>query len=114
MANKILIWILYSIVVFRMKLRVRWISGLKAIYFYLIASIGQIIGLLIYFLPIIISWYIPEWHYRPNKYLLFGPPFIGVGYILANEMLFLSALLAIPYLLLATYRILKFLINNET
>ena len=110
----LLFWMLYSVVVFRKKLRKRWLSGQKAIYFYLIVSIGQIIGLLIYFLPIIISWYIPEWHYRPNKFLLFGPPFIGVGYILANGMLLLSALLAIPYLLLATYRILKFLINNET
>ena len=110
----LLFWMLYSVVVFRKKLRVRWLSGLKAIYFYLIASIGQIIGLLIYFLPIIISWYIPECHYRPNKYLLCGPPFIGVDYIFANGMLFLSALLAIPYLLLATYRIVKFLINNKT
>lgn len=110
----LLFWMLYSVVVFRKKLRVRWLSGLKAIYFYLIASIGQIIGLLIYFLPIIISWYIPECHYRPNKYLLCGPPFVGVDYIFANGMLLLSALLAIPYLLLVTYRILIFLINNKT
>lgn len=44
----LLFWMLYSVVVFRKILRVRWLSGLKAIYFYLIASIGQIIGLLIY------------------------------------------------------------------
>lgn len=69
-----LFWLLYSVVVFRKKLRVRWLSGLKPIYFYLIASIGQLLVFVTMFIAEMIMLYGPR--NEMNKYL-WG----GVGYI---------------------------------
>jgi hypothetical protein len=115
-----LFWLLYSVVVFRKKLRVRWLSGLKPIYFYLIASIGQLLVFVTMFIAEMIMLYGPR--NEMNKYLwgvwdiyfYKAPPFYFGDYFLAKGMLLLSAFLAIPYLLLATHKIFKFLINNKT
>ena len=52
-------WLLYMIVVFREKQRRRWLSGLKPIYFYLVASIGQLIVFAALFLTNMIMLYGP-------------------------------------------------------
>ena len=100
------------IVVFREKQRRRWLSGLKPIYFYIIANIGQIIGFFIFFLPTL--GYIPDNYYSRKMYCLFGFPYIEAGSQLAEGMLLLSALLAIPYLLLVSCKAFKLLIRKNT
>ena len=113
-----LFWMLYSVVVFRKKLRVRWLSGLKPIYFYLIASIGQLLVFVAMFIAEMIMLYGPR--NEMNNYLwelwdIYSykvPPFYWGDYFLAKGMLLLSALLAIPYLMLATCRIVRILIKK--
>jgi hypothetical protein len=106
-------WIVYFVVVCREKLRKRWLCGLKPIYFYIIATIGQIIGFFIFFLPTL-GWYIPDNYYSRKMYCLFGFPYIEAGSQLAEGMLLLSALLAIPYLLLVFCKAFKLLIRKNT
>ena len=113
-------WIVYSVVVYREKLRKRWLCGLKPIYFYLIASIGQLFVFVVMFLVKMIILYGP--YNKVTEYLwdlwsVFrynAPPFDDGDYILAKGMLELSICLAIPYLLLISYKAFKLLIRNIT
>ena len=112
--------IVYFVVVYREKLRKRWLCGLKPIYFYLIASIGQLFVFVVMFLVKMINLYGP--YNKVTEYLwdlwsVFhynAPPFDDGDYILAKGMLELSICLAIPYLLLVSYKAFKLLIRNNT
>jgi uncharacterized membrane protein len=65
-------------------MRRRLLSGMKAIYFYLIASIGQIIGFIVYYFAYILRWYSPYYEYTGFMWDIFGyKPYLGDegGYI---------------------------------
>ena len=102
--------VLYWVVVFRKKMRKRWLSGMKAIYFYLIASIGQIVGFIVYFFAYIIMWY-THWESIGDflRDLYCYRFYLGEdgGYLILKSMLELSVCFAIPYLLLITRKALK-------
>ena len=108
-------WILYMIIVFKKKLRVRLLSGLKAINFYQIASIGQIFGLGVYYFAYLFKWYSPYPYYEYTGFLW---DFLGYkiyiwedgGYILLKGMLELSICMAIPYFVLVFMKALKYLL----
>ena len=95
--------VIYLVIVFRKKQRVRWLSGLKAIYFYLITSIGQIVGLCIYYVAYILKWYGPY-----DEFFGFMWDFLGYktyignegGYVLLKGMLELTICMAIPFFVL--------------
>ena len=110
-------WLLYMIVVFREKQRRRWLSGLKPIYFYLVASIGQLIVFAALFLTNMIMLYGPcnkITNYLWDVYCYRVPFGDDGGYLIAKGMLELSICLAIPYLLLVSYKAFKLLIRNNT
>ena len=93
--------VIYLVIVFKEKLRERWLSGLKAIYFYLIASIGQIIGLCIYYVAYILKWYSPYYEYTGFMWDFLGyKTYIGKegDSVLLNGMFELAICMAIPYL----------------
>ena len=107
--------IIYLVIVFKEKLRERWLSGLKAIYFYLIASIGQIIGLCIYYVAYILKWYSPYYEYTGFMWDFLGyKTYIGKegDSVLLNGMFELSICMAIPYFLLMTFTIVRMLIDK--
>lgn len=107
--------VLYLVIVFKKKQRVRWLSGLKAIYFYLIASIGQIIGLCIYYVAYILKWYNPYDEYTGFLWDFLGyKTYIGKesGCVLLNGMLELAIYMAIPYLLLMAFTMVRMLIDK--
>ena len=116
-----LFWCLYLIVVLNKKTRIKLLSGVKAIYLYLIASIGQ--GLVfVLLLSTEIMWYIPVNEYTEHlifflrhtyRIYTFKPPFDENGIcFLAKDMWLLTILLVIPYLLLLTCFELKSIVNK--
>ena len=105
-----LFWVLYLVVVIRKKMRVRWLSGLKALYFYLIASIGQIVVFIALLLANVLMLYGPIntfTNYLWDIYCYRVPLGNDGGYILAKGIWDLSLFMAIPYLLLVFCNILK-------
>ena len=117
----LIFWLLYTIVVFRRKLRVRWLSGLKAIYFYLIASIGQSI-VFVLLISTEIMWYIPVNEYteplicflrHTYRIYSFRPLYDeNVIYFLAKGMCELAVCLALPYIFLIAIILLRKSVNN--
>lgn len=98
--------VLYLVVVFRKKMRARLLSGLRALYFYLIASIGQILVFIVLFLANIIMLYGPIntfTNYLWDIYCYRVPLGNDGGYIIAKGIWDLSLFMAIPYLLLILY-----------
>jgi hypothetical protein len=107
--------IIYLVIVFKEKLRERWLSGLKAIYFYLIASIGQIIGLCIYYVAYILKWYVPSNDYCGIMWDFLGyKSYIGYegGYIILKGMLELTICMAVPFFVLVVINIVRFVISR--
>jgi hypothetical protein len=117
----LIFWLLYTIVVFRRKLRVRWLSGLKAIYFYLIASIGQSI-VFVLLISTEIMWYIPVNEYTEplicflrHTYRIYSfRPLYDENVIcfLAKGMCELAVCLALPYIFLIAIILLRKSVNN--
>ena len=116
-----LFWCLYLIVVLNKEMRIKLLSGVKAIYLYLIASIGQ--GLVfVLLLSTEIMWYIPVNEYTEPLMLFlrhtyriyfFKPPSDENGIcVLAKDMWLLTILLAIPYLLLLICFALRSIVNR--
>lgn len=105
-----IIGVLYLFVVFRKKLRARWLSGLKALYFYLIATIGQIVGFIVYFFAYIIMRY-SHWNsigdYLRDFYCYRFHFDEDGGFFIIKGMLELSVCLAIPYILLVAINSFK-------
>ena len=102
--------IIYLVIVFKEKLRERWLSGLKAIYFYLIASIGQIIGLCIYYVAYILKWYSPYYEYTGFMWDFLGyKTYIGKegDSVLLNGMFELAIYMAIPFVVLVVIEALR-------
>ena len=102
--------VLYLVVVFRKKMRARLLSGLRALYFYLIASIGQIIVFIVLLLANIIMFYGPNnsfTNYIWDIYCYRVPLGNDGGYIIARSMLELSICLAIPYILIVAIKSFK-------
>ena len=98
-------------------MRRKLLSGIKAIYFYLIASIGQIIGFSVYYFAYLLKWYIPYPYYEYTGLLwdfLGYKTYIGDegGYILLKGMLEMAICMAIPYLVLAVMKAVKFVIHR--
>lgn len=109
--------VIYWIIVFKKKQRKRWLSGLKPIYFYLVASIGQLIVFAALFLTNMIMLYGPYnkiTNYLWDVYCYRVPFGDDGGYLIAKGMLELSICLAIPYLVLVSYKAFKLLIRNNT
>ena len=107
--------VIYLVIVIKEKLRVKLLSGLKAIYFYLIASIGQIIGLCIYYVAYILKWYSPYYEYTGFMWDFLGyKTYIGKegGCVLLYEMFELAICMAIPYVLLLTSLTLRSIANR--
>ena len=110
-------WIVYIVVVFRERLRKRWLCGLKPLYFYLLASIGQLIVFAVLFLTNVIMLYGPYnkiTDYLWDVYCYRVPLGDDGGYLIAKGMFELSICLAIPYLLLVSYKAFKLLIRKNT
>lgn len=108
--------VIYLVIVFKEKLRERWLSGLKAIYFYLIASIGQIIGLCIYYVAYILKWYSPYYEYTGFMWDFLGyKTYIGKegDCVLLNGMFELAICMAIPFLVLAIMKVVMFVMNRS-
>lgn len=103
----------YLFIVLKKKMRRRMLSGMKAIYFYLIASIGQIIGFGVYYFAYLLKWYIPYPYYEYTGLLwdfLGYKTYIGDegGYILLKGMLELALFLAIPYFVSVVIKAVRF------
>lgn len=96
---------LYMVVLFRKKMRERWLSGLKALYFYLIASIGQLLVFIVLLLANVIMLYGP--YNTFNDFWWVNYSYRVPLYILAKGMWDLSLFMAIPYLLLISYNVIK-------
>ena len=117
----LIFWLLYTIVVFKRKLRVRWLSGLKAIYFYLIASIGQSI-VFVLLISTEIMWYIPINEYTEplicfldHTYRIYSfRPLYDENVIcfIAKGMCELAVCLALPYIFLIAIILLRKSVNN--
>lgn len=110
-----LFWCFYLFVVLRKKMRRKLLSGIKAIYFYLIASIGQIIGFSVYYFAYLLKWYSPYYEYTGFLWDFLGyKTYIGDegGYILLKGMLEMAICMAIPYLALAVMKAVKFVIHR--
>lgn len=111
-----LFWCLYLFVVLRKKMRSRLLSGMKAIYFYLIASIGQIIGFSVYYIAYILKWYSPYYEYTGLLWDLLGYKLFicdDGGYILMKGMLDLTICLAIPFFVLVVNKAVRFAIYRK-
>jgi hypothetical protein len=107
--------VIYWIIVFKMKQRKRWLSGLKAIYFYIITSIGQIMGFSIYYIAYILKWYVPSNEYCGIMWDFLGyKSYIGNegGYILLEGMLELAICMAVPYLVLVVINAVRFILSS--
>ena len=107
--------VIYWIIVFKKKQRKRWLSGLKAIYFYIITSIGQIIGFAIYYIAYILKWYVPSNDYCGIMWDFLGyKSYIGNegGYILLEGMLELAICMAVPYLVLVVINAVRFILSS--
>jgi hypothetical protein len=104
--------VIYMIIVFRKNIRERLLTSLKAINFYLIASIGQIIVFIVLVLVNVIMWYAPINDFTRYLYdfysynVSFHHDIFGV-YIMIKEMFILSICLSIPYLVLFAYASIK-------
>lgn len=114
--------ILYLIVFLKKKMRVKLLSGIKAIYIYLIASVGQslvfalLIGAEIFMLYAPINEYteflIDVYSYT-YRIFSFKPPFNENGiYVLAKGMWQLSLCLALPYILLIVILVLRTMLGK--
>lgn len=111
-----LFWCLYLFVVLRKKMRRRLLSGMKAIYFYFIASIGQIIGFSVYYIAYILRWYSPYYEYTGLLWDLLGYKLYicdDGGYILIKGMLDLAICLAIPFFVLVVNKAVRFAIYRK-
>lgn len=107
--------VIYWIIVFKKKQRKRWLSGLKAIYFYIITSIGQIMGFSIYYIAYILKWYVPSNEYCGIMWDFLGyKSYIGNegGYILLEGMLELAICMALPYLVLVVINAVRFILSS--
>lgn len=101
----------YLFAVLRKKMRRRLLSGMKAIYFYLIASIGQIIGFGIYYFAYTLKWYGPYNKYTDLLWDLLGYKLYRCddgGYILLKGMMDLAFCLAVPYFVLVIIKAVRF------
>lgn len=107
--------VIYWIIVFKKKQRKIWLSGLKAIYFYIITSIGQIMGFSIYYIAYILKWYVPSNEYCGIMWDFLGyKSYIGNegGYILLEGMLELAICMAVPYLVLVVINAVRFILSS--
>ena len=107
--------VIYWIIVFKKKQRKRWLSGLKAIYFYIITSIGQIMGFSIYYIAYILKWYVPSNDYCGIMWDFLGyKSYIGYegGYIILKGMLELTICMAVPFFVLVVINIVRFVISR--
>jgi hypothetical protein len=94
-------------------MRRKLLSGIKAIYFYLIASIGQIIGFSVYYFAYLLKWYSPYYEYTGFLWDFLGyKTYIGDegGYFLLKGMLELAISMAIPYFVLVFMKAIRFII----
>lgn len=101
-------WILYFTVVISKDKYKRWISGVKAFYFYLIASVGEIVGLVIYCIFCETEWFKYLARFEDEEFGMITyiyPNIYGIFYML-EDMAFSVAVLAIPYLLIYGWRII--------
>lgn len=111
-----LFWCFYLFVVLKKKVRRRLLSGMKAIYFYLIASIGQIIGFGVYYFAYTLKWYGPYYEYTGSLWDLLGYKLYRCddgGYILLKGMLELAICMAIPYFVLVVNKAVRFAIYKR-
>lgn len=103
-------WIIYFILIAKTNTRERLFSGLRPIYYYLVASIGQIIVFTVLLLVNAIMMFGPinsTTKYLWDHYCYRIPFGEDGGYILVKGMLEISLCLAIPYLLLAVKKTIK-------
>ena len=108
--------VLYLVIVFRENLRRKLLCGLKPIYFYLVASIGQLIVFTALFIANMIMLYGPNYKitdYLWDVYRYRVPLGNDGGYLIAKGMLEISICLAIPFLLLASCKAFKLFLHNS-
>ena len=111
-----LFWCFYLFVVIKKKMRMKLLSGMKAIYFYFIASIGQIIGFCVYYFAYTLKWYCPYNEYTDLLWDLLGYKLYRCddgGYILLKWMLELAICLAIPFFWLVVIKAVRFAIYRK-
>ena len=112
----LLFCVVYMVIVFRKNMRERLLTSLRAIYFYLIASIGQIIGFGVYYFAYTLKWYGPYYEYTGSLWDFLGyKTNIGDegGYILLKGMMELALFMAIPYFVLVVNKAVRFAIYKR-
>ena len=101
-------WIYYFAVVISKDKYKKWLSGIKALYFYLIASVGEIVGLMLYCIFCETEWFKYLARFEDEEFGMITyiyPDIYGIFYML-EDMAFSMAVLAIPYLLIYGWKIL--------
>ncbi len=110
-----LFWIIYIVAVLWKGMRKRCLSGTRAIYYYIVLSIGQILGFAVYYLGLIIQWYShwPDSSVLFNKILGFNyNPWFDASYYLVSGIFYITLMFAIPYLLLIMFYVIRMGINK--
>ncbi len=111
-----LFWIIYLVLVLWGNKRIKCLSGNRALYYYLVLSIGQILGFAVYYLGLIIEWYSP-W---PVYNIIYNKIFVvthyyswfDAGYYLLSGIFYMTILFAIPWLLLLIISVIRMGINK--
>ena len=101
-------WIFYFAVVIGEDKYKRWLSGIKALYCYLIASVGEIVGLVLYCFLCETELFQYLTRFEDEEFgmvLYIYPDVYGIFYMLL-DMAFSMAVLAMPYLLIYGWKIL--------
>ena len=104
----LIFWICYCFIVFRKRIREKWMTGLRPIYYYIVASIGQFIGLITYSIVYSTDWfrsitYYTDEEYASNGYRLF-PEISGLEYLVIDAAV-LALPLAVPVLIIIAIRL---------
>lgn len=106
----LIFWICYCFIVFRKRIREKWMTGLRPIYYYIVASIGQIIGLITYSIVYSMDWFRSITYYTDEEYALNGyklfPEISGLEYLVTDAAV-LALPLAVSILLLMAFQYMK-------
>ena len=92
-------WIYYWFIILNEKRRIRWMTGLGSIYTYIILSVGQIVGCVVFLLVYWMPWF----------QVLFD---IYGFFCLADGAIFCAFFLAIPFMVLMLGRLVKRLMHK--
>lgn len=106
----LMFWAVYTGIVMMGRTRKRWLSGIRPLYIYLIASIGQVVGFIVYCTVYEKEWFRSITYYTDKEYELTDtklfPTFDGI-YEMAYNIVIIAVFFAVPYVLLAIPHLLS-------